>query len=274
MRFAAVFLALVLAQAAHAQSVQRADLPRSDGGVTPIVVSGPADPCAPTVIFSHGLGGQAGFAPALGAAFAARGIRLVAMSHAESGPSVLRGAILSGGGRDALIAAASDPALHAARSRDLDAALTFATRPCRPRRLVLMGHSMGAATTMIEAGATHRSASGGADRFDAYVAVSPQGVGYAFRQGAWRGVRKPVLMITGTRDESADGDWTTRRSAFEGLPPGSKRLAVLPGVGHIALAGRSPEVAATLAALVSEFVGALPGPLPPSRVTGLRIEDR
>jgi hypothetical protein len=80
-------------------------------------------------------------------------------------------------------------------------------------------------------------------------------------------------MITGTRDDAADGDWTTRRSAFEGLPPGSKRLAVLQGVGHIALSGRPPEVAATIAALVAEFVSGLPRPAP-SRVSGVRVEDR
>jgi alpha-beta hydrolase superfamily lysophospholipase len=88
------------------------------------------------------------------------------MSHVESGPQVLRAAMLSCGGRDALIEAAVDPARHAARARDLDAALSHATRNCRPRRLVLMGHSMGAMTTMAEAGATHRTAPRGSDRFD------------------------------------------------------------------------------------------------------------
>lgn len=87
-------------------------------------------------------------------------------------------------------------------------------------------------------------------------ALSPQGVGGAFADGAWRDVRKPVLMVTGTRDRSTEGDYATRLSAFEGRPPGQKRIAIISGAGHLQIGGiGSAAVAATVNALVFEFLG-------------------
>jgi pimeloyl-ACP methyl ester carboxylesterase len=134
---------------------------------------------------------------------------------------------------------------------------------------------MGAATAMIEAGATPRFGRMGANRFDAYVALSPQGVGYMFAAGAWGRVTKPVLMITGTRDQGADGDWRTRLSAFEGLPQGRKRLAVIPGATHLQLSGGERQMGATLGALAGEFL-ALPvsGRRAASAIGGVDIRDK
>ncbi len=210
------------------------------------------------MIVSHGLGGSeeglAGFATAMGAA----GWRVIVMGHAESGRALLRQALTGGIARGEMRAgirdAAGDPAHHRARMLDLDATFALATRGCRPPQLVLAGHSMGAMTTMFEAGATPRFGRLGANRFDAYVALSPQGVGHVFAEGAWRAVTRPVLMVTGTRDEGTDGDWRTRLSAFEGLPPGLKRLVVIPGATHMDVGGKEAREGATLAALTQEFL--------------------
>ncbi|MCU0887509.1 MAG: alpha/beta hydrolase [Rubritepida sp.] len=257
-------LALGCARAEPAPS-----LPRADGGRTALRVHGPAAGCPDTVIFSHGLGGSEAGAAGLAEALAAKGWRVMVMGHAESGRGVLREALQGADPRQRLVAAATDPARHRARLADLDATLHEATRHCRPRRLVLAGHSMGAATTMLEAGATGRAGAAGADRFDAYVAISPQGVGVYWEEGAWRAVRKPVLMVTGTRDAGLDGDHTTRLAAFDGLPPGPHRLAVIEGAGHLALAGDGAAMGAILARLMADFLAG-----EPSAIAGVRVRAR
>jgi len=45
-------------------------------------------------------------------------------------------------------------------------------------------------------------------------------------------------LITGTRDNGVDGDYTTRLTAFDHLPTGNKRQAVIIGATHMNLGGR------------------------------------
>jgi dienelactone hydrolase len=264
-----------LALTASLAKAQNLTLPRGDGAITPVKLYGPGSGCPRTMIFSHGLGGSDDGAAGFADHMAGQGWRIIVMGHAESGRGALRGALMSGDVRGQLKEKASDPALHRARMLDLEAAVTLALRDCRPPQLVLAGHSMGAATTMIEAGATARFGRMGANRFDAYVALSPQGNGYMFAAGAWSKVAKPVLMITGTRDEGADGDWRTRLSAFEGLPPGRKRLAIIPGATHLQLSGGERQMGSMLGALTEEFL-ALPisGRRAPSAIGGVETRDK
>ena len=62
---------------------------------------------------------------------------------------------------------------------------------------------MGAVTVMLEAGAKNiigvAPSAAGLDRFDAYVALSPEGPGIIFSERAWHGIHKPLLVLTGTR---------------------------------------------------------------------------
>jgi pimeloyl-ACP methyl ester carboxylesterase len=252
-------------------------LQRSDGATTPVKRYGPQGGCGPAMIMSPGFGGDesgnAGFASAM----AAKGWRVVVMGHRESGRQAFREAIFSASPKQGVIEATTTPAKHIARFRDLDAVIADLTRSCRPSRFVLAGHSMGAMTTMLEAGAVARFGRFGGNRFDAYVAISPQGVGFTYATGAWANVTKPVLMITGTRDLGTDGGIETRLSAFEGLPPGRKRLAILPGAGHLILGGNNDnDVTRILAALTFEFVNGTAGgkALPVSAVRGIDIRDK
>jgi len=206
------------------------------------------------MVVSHGLGGAEDGLSALGNAMSSSGWRVIVMGHPESGGQVLRSAFWSGDVRNRLIASATDPALHRARFADLDAAYREATRVCRPKPLLLAGHSMGAATTMLEAGAKARFGRFGSDRFDAYVAISPQGVGIFWDHGAWGGIKKPVLMITGTNDKGADGDYTTRLIAFRSLPPGRHRLAVVDGASHIDLSAAKDRYGRVISTLVGDFL--------------------
>ena len=120
---------------------------------------------------------------------------------------------------------------------------------------MLVGHSMGAATTMMEAGARNRLGMAGANTFDAYIALSPQGVGSIFPPGAWSAIDRPVLSITGTRDdELGGGSWRTRTEPYANMPPGCKWLAVIDGATHMNLAGNG--MSRQTQALAVQVIGA------------------
>ncbi|MFM9973766.1 MAG: alpha/beta hydrolase family protein [Beijerinckiaceae bacterium] len=265
-------LVCMLADVAAAQG-----LPRADGGATPIKTYGPTSGCVPTMIISHGFGGSEESNAALAATMARQGWRAIVMGHRESGRAAFRSALLSGSPRQSMIEAATNTSNHRARFLDLDVTIKEALRFCRPPKLLLAGHSMGAMTTMLEAGAIARFGRFGSNRFDAYVAISPQGVGLTYATGAWGNVSKPVLMITGTRDQGSDGGAETRLSAFEGLPPGRKRLAIIPGAGHLSLAAnRNDSVGAAVSELTVEFANtyAAGRSLPPSAQQGIDIRNK
>lgn len=250
---------------------------RADNRETPYRSVGARANCTPTLIFSHGFGGDERAAEGLANGLAAAGWRVIVIGHRESGRQALASALQSARPRDSIMAAVTSRELQQARFLDLDAAIGLATVRCRPSPFVLAGHSMGAITAMLEAGTVARFGRLGGDRFDAYVALSPQGEGSVYAAGAWSGVRKPVLMITGTRDDGTDGDFRLRISAFDGLPPGRKRLAVISGARHLELSGgEGSSSLGAITQLVREFVEAIrsPGPLPPSRAAGVDIRDK
>lgn len=97
---------------------------------------------------------------------------------------------------------------------------------------------MGAATAMIEAGARNNLGVKGADSFDVYVALSPQGVGAIFPRDAWANIHRPVLTLTGKRDHALAGSsWETRTEPFMGMPAGCKWLGVIDEATHMNFAG-------------------------------------
>jgi pimeloyl-ACP methyl ester carboxylesterase len=264
-----------LAAAAPA-AAETARLTRADGATFAVRLAGDWGPgCPPTVILSHGLGGDEGALGWVDAPALAAGFRVMALEHRESGPAALRRALREGG--EAVL---RDQSVWRARAADLEAAVARATRDCRPAVLVLGGHSMGAATTMFEAGARGTVRFAGRDRFDAYIAVSPQGTGsWAFdSRNAWSRVDAPVLMITGTRDNSFDGsDWQARLTAFAGLPPGQKRLAIIDGASHFNLGGTGNRAAQRMAASVAgEFLRQMRGGWAPSALhqPGLALREK
>jgi predicted dienelactone hydrolase len=272
----AVLIALIAGSSPQVASAQTA-APRADGRETPVRAIGARANCPPTLIFSHGFGGDENGPSGLANGLATLGWRVISIGHRESGRDALAEAMRQTRPSLAIAGAVADRELHATRFLDLDAALGLATARCRPKPLILAGHSMGAVTVMLEAGATARFGRFGSDRFDGYVALSPQGIGNVYAEGAWSGVRKPVLMITGTRDNGTDGDYRTRLSAFEGLPPGRKRLAVITGARHLELSGGDGhQTLGAMIELIREFAAAVAagGAMPPSRVNIPDIRDK
>lgn len=269
----------LLAGAAHANALDEGEilaLQRADGATTRVRALGPQQGCVRTVLFSHGLGGDIEKPSELSLALGGLGWRVLAIEHVESGPAALVGLAKAPSPGEYFRARAGDPHRHQARFADLDAAYAEATRACRPPQLMLIGHSMGATTAMLEAGAATHFGSMGQDRFDAYVALSPRGAGMLFPVDGWRGVKKPMLMVTGPDDASVEGDWRTRLSAFEGLPKGRKRLAIVPRTNHFEMGGFVMPVAATILELVTEFAdsAASQAALAPSRVAGIETRDK
>lgn len=218
--------------------------------------------CAPLAIISHGLGGSLSGNAQLATALNRAGYRVVVPSHPESGRELLRQAFM--GGRAAIMRAAADPRLLQLRIDDVTAILDSEMRRCAVPFKVLAGHSMGSRMVNIEAGAGNGAGIRGRDRFDAYISISPLGEGGSgmFPPGAYSSIRKPMLMITGTQDGSVDGSYETRLSAFEGLSPGRKRLAIIEGARHSPLGGWGEASVGNMVGVISaEFLRQIrPGP--------------
>lgn len=112
-------------------------------------------------------------------------------------------------------------------------------RPDRPIPGAIAGHSFGAYTAQLLAGAEIDLPGGQArrfrdDRFGAAILLSAQGRDQqGLRDGSWDGLDGPVLTVTGTRDQGAKGgDWHWKSEPFDLAPAGGKYLAVLEDGDH------------------------------------------
>ncbi len=272
-----------------AAAQQRVDAPRADGHMTPLLVYpaiGGGQKCAPLAIISHGAGGSENGYVYLAQAMAQMGYTSIVMGHRESGLAALRSDMREYGLRDGVRALVADPRAEQARLLDVGAALKWAGSRCMPPYRVLLGHSMGSETVMLEAGAKNMvgvaSPPAGQDRFDAYVALSPEGPGVVFPDNAWSGIRKPILILTGTRDQSLKGGPEARQIPWHDLP-GSKGLCqwmgVIDGATHMNFAGsgfgKERIEQMTDRAIAAFLPGAIQHActLPPS-VAGMTMQDK
>ena len=234
-----VVSASMLVGASVASAQQVVALTRADGQTLRVKSYAPSGSCRGIAILSHGAGGSEEGLAYLGRAMAEDGYLAAVIGHPESGLQALRQRVRGAGLRGGLSDLVSDSAAYRGRIMDVAAARAWAGGHCGGRESVLLGHSMGAATVMIEAGARNGMGVTGANAFDAYVALSPQGIGTIFPSGAWSGIRKPVLSITGTRDTELGGaSWRKRTEAFAGMSPGCKWLAVVDDATHMDFGGR------------------------------------
>jgi predicted dienelactone hydrolase len=226
-----------LANVAGGQELVQA--PRQDGARTPLRVYAPKTAgCAPLALISPGAGGSEDGYKYLAEGLRDDGWRAIVMGHPESGGAALRSDMRRAGGlKSGLEELVLNPAAYNARLMDIAGALKWAGTSCQAPFVALLGHSMGARTVMVEAGARNKLGVKGLDRFDAYVALSPDGPGPMFPENAWSRIRKPVLILTGTRDGSLDGDWKSRTIPYDDLPAGCKWLGVIDGATHMNFAG-------------------------------------
>jgi predicted dienelactone hydrolase len=233
--------------------------------------------CAPLAVISRGLGAGQNPMRTLAQSLAQQGWRVIVMRHLEGGRAVFQGRLLRQGRLQPRTGDEADPAALRTRAGDVDAALELADKVCQAPFKALIGHAVGSTTALIEAGAKTRfSGLEGKNRFNAYVALSPAGQGQIFGPGAWAGVTRPAMVITGTRDRVSGGATRARTAAFDGMPPGGKRLAIIAGATHFALGGNgSTVVRQKVGTLVSDFLSQIrAGGLKPTTTPGVEIRDK
>jgi predicted dienelactone hydrolase len=262
---AAVLCVAAFGNPAFAAARIDVEAPRADGHMTPLAVYEAAPggaSCAPLAVISPGAGGTRDGYRYLAEIMTELEFRVIVMGHVESGPSALRADIRAGGFRPGLATLVGDPGAEQARLMDIGAALDWASAHCRSDFRVLLGHSMGSETVMMEAGARNEigvpAPPALQDRFAAYVALSPEGPGLVFGENAWSNVKKPMLLLTGTGDRSLTGPPLTRQIPWRelsGIASHCQWLGVIAGASHMNFAGVGVE-AARVDAQVKSMIGA------------------
>lgn len=286
--FAVSVIALGIVPSVCAQKL--VNEPRADGRQTPLMVYpaiASAAGCAPLAVISHGAGGSETGYRYLAEGLAQRGYTAIVMGHRESGLAALRGDVRGRGIKPGLSTLVGDKQAESDRLLDVGAALKWAERQCHAPFRVLLGHSMGSSTVMLEAGARNQigisSPPAGQDRFDAYVALSPEGPGLVFPENAWSGIRKPMLILTGTRDQSLTGPPATRQIPWKDLPGNGGRgchaLGVIDGATHMNFGGGgfgAERVTPLVLATAESFLkGVREGRCPaPSATAGMTFQQK
>ncbi len=205
--------------------------------------SASADAPVPLVVFSHGIGGSRRGYSYLGQHFAANGIASLHVQHVGSDRALWTGNVFGMLGR--LLAAAQEgEAIH--RVRDLSFALDQllageAGTRIDAKRLVVAGHSYGANTAMLAAGARVERNGQVLDlrepRFTAAILISaPPFYGESDTAQILRYVTIPTLHITATDDEIRIPGYYSgaadRIAVFEAMGSRDKTLAVFSGGSH------------------------------------------
>jgi predicted dienelactone hydrolase len=251
-RSAAVLLSTLAGTAAGQEPLSIAVPDRTP---VPVMAYHPGGSCRGIAIISPGAGGSETGYGYLGETFSSLGYLAVVVGHQESGRRALRERLRGNGLRQGLAKLIKDPEAYRSRFAEIAAARRWAQPRCNASESVLIGHSMGAATTMIEAGARNLLGVSGTDAFNVYIALSPQGTGSIFPPDAWSGIAKPVLSLTGTRDgELGGGPWETRTEPYGNMPAGCKWLGVIDGAAHLNFAGNG--LSGKVEALTSQAIGA------------------
>lgn len=227
----------------------------------------------PLVLVSHGAGGDRDSHRAQAEHLASHGFVVACVEHPASGPARLR---QGGRLRANLAAMTSDAEEVLGRPQDLRRVLDHllagtldvpgpASR-IDPARIAALGHSFGAATVLMLAGARValdglRPPPPGAPGFGpetfeprlrAVIALSPQPEAPPFfRPGSFASLRCPVLGLSGSRD-AGQGDIgpEDRRAAFAHWPAAEGRHALvwIEGAAHLDFADADPLPAAPPAA--------------------------
>jgi predicted dienelactone hydrolase len=201
----------------------------------------------PVVLFSHGLGGSREGGAAWGEAWAAAGLVVVHLQHPGSDTPALRAALGRGG-------LASVAGVEQWRNRNDDVRFVLdeigrrhATgapgwRTARPGAAGMSGHSFGAHTTLAMAGQRFpveepiREA-----RLAAFIAFSPSLPAQGDPIASFAGITRPMLSLTGTRDEDVIGNGATperRAAVYDALPAGRKAMLLLQDADHMTFGGQ------------------------------------
>jgi predicted dienelactone hydrolase len=235
------------------------------------------DKAVPLIVFSHGLGGSRNGYQYLGRFWASQGYASLHVQHIGSDNSLWRGNPL---GLTMRLANAAQDAEAMARAKDVSFALTeLLAMPSLAGRLdanriVAAGHSYGANTTMLLAGAMvpGKGENGQAlnlrdPRIKAAMILSaPPFYGYGNPAAILGGIALPTLHITATGDEiivpGYGSGFEDRVNVFNAMGDARKTLVVFTGGSHSIFTDRSntggaelnPKVKAATQALSLAFL--------------------
>ena len=205
----------------------------------------------PVVLFSHGLGGTRDGGAVWGEAWADAGFVVLHLQHAGSDLPAVRAAATSFADKAGLRSAAG-PEQLVARLRDLGFVLDEIGRrhaagqgrwgTARPAQVGMSGHSFGAHTTLGMAGQHYPGFDGVAEpRLASFIAFSPSLPVVGDVRRAFERMTRPLLSITGTRDQDVVGTGATpdnRAAVYGALPNGNKAHLVLKDADHMTFAGQ------------------------------------
>jgi len=260
-----VFL-LLLTCVAQADSVRELRFEPNDNKrdrVVPVkVYITSSDGVQPIVLFSHGLGGSRENNVYLGNYWAAAGYVTVFVQHPGSDDAVWKSVPAD----ERMTALKNSVSVKTSRQRFNDIPFVIDQleiwnaqdgHPLRGRldlgHIGMSGHSYGAVTTMAVAGRKYPLFPSFADnRIDAFFAMSPQPARGNRTKRFFGHLKKPTLLMTGTKDGSPinpDMQPSSRRKVFTALPAGDKYQLVLEGANHFAFGdtqsartkGRNPK---------------------------------
>ena len=206
---------------------------------------------APTILYSHGLGGSRDAGTYLGMHWAGRGFAVVTMQHAGSDRNVIKGVPI----RDMMtvLKKAANGQSAQARYRDVAATIDHLETLNRKgafagrfdlQKIGMGGHSFGAVTTQGVSG--QRFGPLGQrytdQRIKAALALSPSSPSFGKTTNAFSEVRIPWMLMTGTKDASPIARTTpeARREVFRSLPANGHFFELLlDGAKHEAFADES-----------------------------------
>ncbi len=202
----------------------------------------------PLIVFSHGYGGSRESYEYLGRSWADAGYIVIFPTHIGSDSDALAQMGLRG-------ASDSAAAFEMQRQRGADvhfilSSLKLIDQQVREihgkinnKQIGVAGHSMGAGTALLVAGATASPANGAAQSFRdkhvrAVIAMSPQGPGEeGFGDHSWDQVAVPAMTMSGTKDRGIGGqpaEWRTQ--PFQHMPAGNKYQVIVNGADHLTFA--------------------------------------
>ncbi len=198
------------------------------------------DDPAPTLLFSHGLGGDRFTVGYLASHWSARGFNVINLQHPGSDTSFYEGLPAS-----EILAAfqeAANVSNAIARVEDVSAVISQLEiwnedsasalfGKVDLAKIGMSGHSFGARTTMATSGEEVAYIPGETQdpRIKAAVVLSPSPPSLGTAEQAFGDVDLPWLLMTGTLDESVVNDVTPeqRQQVYPALPPGGKYELVL-----------------------------------------------
>ena len=203
----------------------------------------------PVVVYSHGLGGSRHGGEVWGQAWADAGFVVLHLQHAGSDLGAVMQALAKNRSRAGLQEVANAQQLLAriddvvfaidevARRKSFDKAWRFV----RADGVGVAGHSFGAHTTLGVGGQVYPSRNALREpRIAALAVFSPSLPAAGDAVQAFAAVQRPILSLTGTRDDDVIGNGSTadkRAAVYSALPAGNKAMLLLKDADHMTFGG-------------------------------------